>query len=397
MAQTDDERLETTVETEPELNQPDEAEALDEDPIIDEAETSTARSEPVSAEPEHIAPERPIVVNQAGLGGIIAGGVIAAGIGALAALTFLPEGWRRGETAVLAERLDALENRPAMDQSALDAALSPLRARIEALESLDPAELLDPVENRLSALEPQVSDLATQLGAVAASPGAIDPSSLSAAIAPLSNRLDVIEGGLSAAARSAVDAALAESRAEIDAHASDLSQREISVEEAQARIAIRAALTDLEAAAASGEPAASAVATLAAHGDMPSALSAFDDGLPTLIALQDSFAPAARAALAAAPAPQGDVSVSDRLMGFLRSQTGARSLAPREGDDTDAVLSRAEADLRAGQLANALTTLQDLPQGPANAMADWVAQAQTRLQGLDALQAATEQFAQNEG
>lgn len=392
MAQTDDERLETTVETEPELNQSDDAEAIDAELITDDAETLEA-----SAEPDLIAPERPIVVNQAGLGGIIAGGVIAAGIGALAALTFLPEGLRRGETTLLAERLDALENRPAMDQGALDAALSPLRARIEALESLDPAELLDPVETRLSALEPQVSDLATQLGAVAASPGAIDPSSLSAAIAPLSNRLDAIEGGLSATARSAVDAALAESRAQIDAQASDLSQREISVEEAQARIAIRAALTDLEAAAASGEPAASAVATLASHGDVPSALSAFDDGLPTLIALQDSFAPAARAALAAAPAPQGDVSVSERLMGFLRSQTGARSLAPREGDDTDAVLSRAEADLRAGQLANALTTLQDLPQDPATAMADWVAQAQTRLQGLNALQAATEQFAQNEG
>jgi hypothetical protein len=72
-------------------------------------------------------------------------------------------------------------------------------------------------------------------------------------------------------------------------------------------------------------------------------------------------------------------------MSFLRSQTGARSLAPRAGDDPDAVLSRAEAAVRDGRLREALAELEALPPAAAAELAPWRARAEQRVEALDAL------------
>ena len=117
--------------------------------------------------------------------------------------------------------------------------------------------------------------------------------------------------------------------------------------------AARAALAELIAAAESGEPAAEALSRLP---EAPEALAPLAEGIAPLPILQAEFAPAARAALAARPiAP--DASLGERVTAFFSSQTGARSLAPREGNDVDAVLSRAEAQLRAGDLTGTLAEL----------------------------------------
>ncbi|MGL4320847.1 MAG: COG4223 family protein, partial [Paracoccaceae bacterium] len=75
----------------------------------------------------------------------------------------------------------------------------------------------------------------------------------------------------------------------------------------------------------------------------------------------------------------------DRVSSFLRSQTGARSLSPREGDDPDAVLSRIEAALAAGSVADAFALMPALPEVSQAAMAEWVASAQLHLDGQQAL------------
>ena len=99
--------------------------------------------------------------------------------------------------------------------------------------------------------------------------------------------------------------------------------------------------------------------------------SAAETGVPSLATLQDSFAEAARAALEAAlRADMGD-SWTDRAMSFFRTQTGARSLTPREGSDPDAILSRAEAALAKGDLVTTLAELDSLPEVARTAMADW--------------------------
>nr|WP_252727041.1 mitofilin family membrane protein [Paracoccus sp. C2R09] len=75
------------------------------------------------------------------------------------------------------------------------------------------------------------------------------------------------------------------------------------------------------------------------------------------------------------------------LTNFLRAQTGARSVAPRDGDDTDAILSRAENTLNGGDVAATVGELDALPQpaADASAMADWLARAKTYSEAQSAL------------
>ena len=75
---------------------------------------------------------------------------------------------------------------------------------------------------------------------------------------------------------------------------------------------------------------------------------------------------------------------ADRFTAFLRRQTNARSLAPREGNDPDAILSRAEAALSSGDLPAALTELDALPENARAAMDGWIADASARADALAA-------------
>jgi len=372
-----------------------EAEVIAADPTIEPA----AQPAPEPANPNVIAPT-PAPSASAGTGSMIIGGVIAAAIGVVGTLVFLPEGWRPVDTTALERRIAAVEGAAGgMSSTDISAALAPLSDRIAALEgAADPTAGISARLDTLEAAEmPAIPDLAPLTARVdTLEAGALDTQSLTAALAPMNTRIAQIEADITAQARAAVEAALAEARAEVEAQAASLTTRETDVAAAQSRIAARAALAELIAAAESGEPQPGAMATLAADTAIPADLAPFTDGLVTLAALQDGFAPAARAALDAQAAPP-DAPISDRVMNFLRSQTGARSLAPRDGDDTDAVLSRAEAALRQGDLATTLTELDALTGDPAAAMAAWRAQAETRMAALAALTVLQDQFTANEG
>jgi len=69
---------------------------------------------------------------------------------------------------------------------------------------------------------------------------------------------------------------------------------------------------------------------------------------------------------------------------FFRSQVGRRSTEPREGDDPDAVLSRAEAAVKAGDLDTALSELAALPEVGQEKLAGWYAMVDARQAALDA-------------
>ena len=143
----------------------------------------------------------------------------------------------------------------------------------------------------------------------------------------------------------------------------------------------------MRAALESGLPFATAVAELEGV-EMPAPLAAAaGSGVPTLASLQARFPEAARRALEdSLRADLGDTT-AERLGSFLRTQVGARSLTPREGTDPDAVLSRAEAALAEGRLADALAEIAALPDPGRAALADWTAQAQLRLDAAAALDA----------
>jgi hypothetical protein len=154
-----------------------------------------------------------------------------------------------------------------------------------------------------------------------------------------------------------------------------------------ARAMTRTALRQIAVALEGGGPYATALAAFD-PAVVPAVLAeGATTGLPTLADLQAAFPDAARGALAASLKADMGEGWGDRLGSFLRSQTGARSLTPREGTDPDAVLSRADAALADGRVADSLTEIAGLPPVGQEVMAPWVALAERHQAGAAALQA----------
>ncbi|WP_108258668.1 COG4223 family protein [Mangrovicoccus ximenensis] len=110
-------------------------------------------------------------------------------------------------------------------------------------------------------------------------------------------------------------------------------------------------------------------------------------GIPTVLQLQESYTPAARAALEASLTTTMSEDPGNRLMAFLRTQTGVRSLEAREGNDPDAVLSRITAAVDGGDLETALAEFAALPEGGQEALSSWAAEARARVDADAALPA----------
>ena len=258
--------------------------------------------------------------------------------------------------------------------------LAPLREDIEALGAR-----IDRVAGQISGLTDRVAYLESlPLGE---EQGEDNSAAVAAAVAQLRDQIQAQADSL--AAQQEESSALIEQIRSIAAEAED------SIAAAQERATARveaataqAALGQLRIAVASGAPFANALDDIgtATGTDVPEALTAAaETGVPTLDALQATFPAAARAALPVALRETAGEDAVDRFTAFLQSQIGGRSLEPREGDDPDAVLSRAEAALRAGDLSGTLAELDALPDPARAEMADWTASAQTRLDALSAL------------
>lgn len=280
-----------------------------------------------------------------------------ASIAALAALQTQVDAQKATDLAIKAD-LAALFAIPAPDTTALDgrvAALEGVNADISAF-----AARLATLEDRLLAIE------AASVRGEGAPAAALAAMGLE--IKALKSKIDTQKAVMPAVT------------AEIEA-ASAAAQARLDTAEANAEAAAKqAALSHIRAAFESGAPLGPALESLRSMGaDIPAALATETGMVPTLLSLQDSFAVPARAALdAAIRADMGD-GWANRLTSFLRSQSGARSLTPQEGTDPDAVLSRAEAALKAGQISQALAELAGLPPVGMEAMAPWMADATRRI------------------
>lgn len=173
------------------------------------------------------------------------------------------------------------------------------------------------------------------------------------------------------------------------AEASDAAKAEAAAAEqeaaARALAAKRAqALVDIQTALDSGAPFETYLPALDGV-TVPAALTAAAaDGAPTLPELRSDFTLAAREALAASRRATESDGLSGRTATFLQTQLGLRSLSPREGDDPDAVLSRAEAAVADARLTDAVAELSALPEAGQQAMAAWIAKANARTEALAA-------------
>ena len=298
---------------------------------------------------------------------LVLGGLIAGGVGFAAAEynwfnTRSPsDDGLKITVSEQAERLTALENAEAVTPDVDLSAVDDLTSQIASL-----SETLTDIEARLKTVEQR----------------------------PAGNNVAVVED------RSAFEqefkelrASAEEQRAEIAALLSNAQSVEAANTNAARSAQLQAALTQINTAISSGQPFADTLSMLSDNGvdDIPAALTdVATDGVATLNNLQTRFPDSAREALGVART-SGAMEGESGVGGFLKRQLGARSTAPREGADPDAVLSRAEAVMRDGGLDAALTELDALPQDVQSAMQDWLEDARAR----NAAQIATQDLSQS--
>lgn len=272
-----------------------------------------------------------------------------------------------------------------------DGTLSELGTRIATLEGVEPPTLdLSPVEDQIASLQATMSDLSARLD-------------------DMVSRIDTLErqpleSAVSEEAIAAYERALADLQAEVEAQRAEVSlmaqeavAAEENAEENAQLAASRAALAEITTALESGASFSGAVAVLSSNGvDVPEALAAqAESGVPTQSGLAEAFPDAARAALREARSAdtEGAEGVG-RITTFFANQLGARSVAPKEGDDADAVLSRAEAAVRSGDLSAALSELSALPEAAQGALSDWQDGARARLEAKTAADDLVQQLLQ---
>lgn len=378
-----------------------EAETADSDNAMDDASAPTPPAPPPTPEPERRS--------GGGVFMLLLGGVLAAGLGYGASLLGLLPGadTTTQDTSdlqtTLAQQADAL--------AALQAQIADLPEPVEATPA--PEIDLSPVTDQIALIGAQIDETAAAIGALAdrvsvledrpVFTGDVGADAVEAAesIAAMEEQLRVQEEeaariaqeaeATAAAAAAETEAALAEARATEQAAAEAIAQAAADAQAATAAAEAEAALNALRAALANGAAFADPLAQIAAVTDVPEALSAVaETGAPTIAALQDSFPAAARAALPVALRETAGDRPMDRIGAFLQGQLGGRAITPREGDDPDAILSRVQAAVTAGDMATALTEITALPDGAKAELAPWVADAETRV----AIEAALETVAQ---
>lgn len=318
----------------------------------------------------------------------VAGGVVAAALGYGTAQYVGPDGWpfadATGPDDPVVAALRDTEDR-----------LAAIEARLEALptaESMATAaapglqEDLAALAERTTAMSDQMSGLGDQVTALSDQVTTFDGRLTELLKAPIE-----AAGGATAKALAAYEAEIAAMRAENAELAGSVRQlaEEANAEvgaamDRAAQVEASAALMRIQAALASGDDFATALDQFGTI-EVPEPLTAVAaSGVATLAELQRDFPAAARAALKAALEAQASGDVGDRVGAFFQSQLGMRSLEPHEGDDADAILSRAEAALRTGELRVALAELESLPDVAKPAMSGWIDAAAARADALDA-------------
>lgn len=381
------------------------------EPPVNESADTTSKPlpEPERAHQTAAAPA-PVEVKRVGFFPVLLGGVIAAGLGAGALYYSADQGWLGGDTSDLEAQIEALQSELATQaelvaaqtaeivalkttlaeaseaEAAQDSGIEALVGSVEtAIGELDAADsemgtaiaeltaLLDETRDRLGTLEVQPIPEAEIPEEVRAA----FQRQLDEALASLDGRFDQM--------RSEQDAVMEEIAADmqgqldvIEAAQAEASAAEIAALEAADAAAARTAAAQIALALDTGLGFAEPLATLVSKSglDAPPALSAVaEDGAASLAGLQESFPIAARAVLDALPRDAGTDGAGNSLTSVLLTQLGARSLEPREGNDPDAILSRAEAALKSGDLGATLAEVAMLPEDGQAIVAEWVSQA----------------------
>lgn len=400
----EEQNLEVEADSAKEIDDIEDLAPTDDNDFVESADEFYTADEPDPLEPEPSTPSASAPVapaaeepasNGSGLGMVI-GGLIAGGIG-FAIATFAPM------------FSDETPEQPVIDVAALTASidsnsskLTMLGDRINVLENAPVPQAQDVdlsgVEGNVSTALEQIEGLSSEVEEVRNSIDAAQQVFTERADA-LDARIAAIEAMPASATNLGSEEELAAFRASLQEMTDEAEERVIAANERAAEIEMAAkeealaaersaAIAKLEAALESGAAFSDLLPLL---GSVPDVLSEHaETGLVTINDLQKGFPSAARAVLAMGEDLPEDASAGQRLTAFLKRQTGARSLAPQDGDSADAILSRAEAGLAQGDLTTVVEELNKLPDGGKDALAGWLGQVETRLSALNAVRDITE-------
>ena len=293
---------------------------------------------------------------------MLLGGAIAAGLG-FAASEYDVLGTRAQSAAELQSAMEAQQARIAELEARVEepATLPESLPQVDALR-----EDLTASREALSALQSQLAEIDSRLTTVEKQPATGGDNQV--AVAAFEREMEALR------------ASVAEQRSEIESLLDNAQTAEEATAAAAEAARAQTAMTQMNAAISAGRPFEAPLAELQQAGveDIPETLrESAAGGVVTLANLQARYPDAAREALATARAAvpeEGEGGFGN----FLKRQLGARSVAPREGTDADAVLSRAEAAVRDGRLTDALAEIDTLPAPAQDAMAEWLADARAR-------------------
>lgn len=269
-------------------------------------------------------------------------------------------------TAELADLRRALDSAPqsdlAPDIARLDTALKGALAEIEAVNSRLSTQITENGATLSAEAGAQLSELRLQI------------EGINGQITDLASQMGTLRARLEGAEKTAEDRAAA---------------AEAQTAQSQRQARIQAGLSAVEEALANGQPYLTPLNTLRGDQmDIDDALaSAAQAGAPDPAQLLSQFDTLARDAIAADREASSDGSLGNRIGSFLQTQIGARSVARRDGDDADAVLSRIEDDFRRGQYRSALSEAQTLSDAAKEPLSNWLSKVQVLADVHDALAA----------
>ena len=302
---------------------------------------------------------------------VVIGGVLAAAIGSGATLYVLPQLPPELRAKVL----------PALSGTASDDAVAQQADRLAALEQAIGA-LQEATAPDVAGLQAALEELRAKVETGAAAPAEAGPE-LAKLQEEVTGLKALLENSPALATQEQLAAATVEAKARIAEAEAEAAKMRAESEAAAQRAMKQAAIARLAAAFEAGAPLATPLAEAEAAGiAIPDPLRASP---PTVIALQSAFGEAARDALTLARKESAGETLQDKLATFLLAQTGARSLAAREGDSPDAVLSRAQSAVDEGRFDAALTELAALPEAAQAVMKNWMEMVGQRMAAQTAL------------
>lgn len=309
--------------------------------------------------------------------------------------------------SALTARVDALAEQQGTGEASAtdgeqDTAIAALQADLaSARETLDAlAPRVAEAQSAAAAVTVELDSLQSALasfGEDSSSDGSAPASAeVAAAVAALSGRMETLSTQIAGLAEKSEVESLA---SRLDAAEASMSQAVSEQEaaaaaaaEAERKAALSRAAAALQRDLAAGEPFAEALGELeAASGQTaPAALSdTAGDGVVLANTLRSGFSERAHAAITASIAADASGGEDSGLIGdaetWLRSRLTGRPVTEQAGDDVGAILSRVEARVGEGKLAEALTEAESLPDPAKAALGDWLDSLRARVAAEAAL------------